>query len=55
MHWDNFFRPLGKELRPLPRVMDKFARTREMLDRKSAASGLPVRFQQPYDVITPFG
>ena len=26
----------------------------ELLDRRSAESGIPVRFQQPFDTFTPF-
>ncbi|MET9633495.1 MBL fold metallo-hydrolase [Lentzea sp. NPDC006480] len=55
VHWDNFGRSLGRRPRPMPRLLDKFARTKDLLDRKSAESGIPVRFQQPFDTITPFG
>lgn len=54
VHWDDFGRSLDKKLRPMPRVLDKFARTKELLDRKSAESGIPVRFQEPFETITPF-
>ncbi|MFJ3717917.1 MBL fold metallo-hydrolase [Streptomyces sp. NPDC090057] len=53
VHWDNFFRSLDRALRPLPSFMDKFDRTREWLDRQSAATGIPVRFQQPFEIISP--
>lgn len=54
VHWDDFGRPLHKRLRPMPRVLDNFARTKELLDRKSAESGISVRFQKLYETITPF-
>ncbi|WP_443049704.1 MBL fold metallo-hydrolase [Streptomyces sp. HD] len=54
VHWDDFGRPLNKKLRPMPRVLDNFAKTKELLDRRSAESGTPVRFQKPYETITPF-
>lgn len=54
VHWDHFGRSLDKKPRPMPRVLDDFAKTRELLDRKSAESGIPVRFQRPYETITPF-
>ncbi|GGY12569.1 MBL fold metallo-hydrolase [Streptomyces anandii] len=54
VHWDDFGRSLDKKPRPMPRLLDNFARTRELLDRKSTGSGIPVRFQQPYETITPF-
>ena len=54
VHWDDFGRSLDKKLRPMPRILDKFARTKELLDRKSAESGIPVRFQSPFETITPF-
>ncbi|MER6034108.1 MBL fold metallo-hydrolase [Streptomyces sp. NPDC001835] len=53
VHWDNFFRSLDRALRPLPSFMDKFDRTRAWLDRQSAATGIPVRFQQPFEIISP--
>ncbi|MFJ8914676.1 MBL fold metallo-hydrolase [Amycolatopsis sp. NPDC102389] len=54
VHWDHFGRPLDEKSRPMPRILDKFAETRELLARKSAESGIPVRFQEPYETITPF-
>ena len=54
VHWDDFGRSLDKKLRPMPRVMDRFARTKELLDRKSAESGIPVRFQEPFETLVPF-
>ncbi|MFG2265917.1 MBL fold metallo-hydrolase [Streptomyces sp. NPDC048720] len=53
VHWDNFFRSLDRALRPLPSFMDTFDRTRAWLDRQSAATGVPVRFQQPFEIISP--
>ncbi|MEU0078913.1 hypothetical protein [Micromonospora tulbaghiae] len=41
-------------LRPLPAVFDRFAVTKAFLDRKSAESGIPVRFQDAFEVIEPF-
>lgn len=46
VHWDDFGRPLNEKLRPMPRLLDKFAKTKELLDRKSAESGVAVRFQK---------
>jgi L-ascorbate metabolism protein UlaG (beta-lactamase superfamily) len=54
IHWDDFGRSLDQKPRPMPRILDKFARTKDLLDRKSAESGIPVRFQQPFETITPF-
>jgi L-ascorbate metabolism protein UlaG (beta-lactamase superfamily) len=54
VHWDDFGRSLDEKLRPMPRVLDNFAKTKDLLDRKSAESGIPVRFQQPFETITPF-
>ncbi|MBB5114017.1 MBL fold metallo-hydrolase [Micromonospora echinospora] len=54
IHWDNFFVALDQKLRPLPALLDKFARTKEFLGRKSAESGIPVRFQDAFEVIRPF-
>jgi hypothetical protein len=34
--------------------LDEFAKTEGRFDRKSAASGIFVRLQQPYETITPF-
>ncbi|MER5439482.1 hypothetical protein [Streptomyces sp. NPDC002790] len=55
VHWDDFGRPLTKRPRPVPRILDNFAKAKALLDRKSAESGIAVRFQQPYETITPFG
>lgn len=55
VHWDDFGRSLDEKLRPMPRILDEFARTEQLLDRKSAESGVPVRFQQPFETIIPFG
>ncbi|MDX5459028.1 MBL fold metallo-hydrolase [Micromonospora tulbaghiae] len=54
IHWDNFFVALDRTLRPLPALLDKFATTTEFLRRKSAESGIPVRFQDAFEVIRPF-
>jgi L-ascorbate metabolism protein UlaG (beta-lactamase superfamily) len=54
IHWDNFFVSLDQKLRPLPAPFDRFAKTKELLDRKSAESRIPVRFQEPFEVIRPF-
>jgi len=54
VHWDHFGRPLHKKLRPMPRLLDNFAKTKELLARKSAESGIHVRFQKPYETISPF-
>ena len=53
IHWDDFFRSLDRDLRPMPSFLDRFDRTRAWLDRRSAESGIPVRFQQPFEVIEP--
>lgn len=53
VHWDNFFRSLDQTLRPLPGFMDKFDRSKAWLARKSAESGIAVRFQEPFETITP--
>lgn len=55
IHWDHFGRPLSKKLRPMPFFLDRFRRTRELLDRKTAAEGIPWRFQEPFEAIAPFG
>ncbi|MFI1533252.1 MBL fold metallo-hydrolase [Streptomyces anandii] len=54
VHWDDFGRSLSKKLRPMPRILDNFAKTKKLLERKSAESGIPVRFQEPYETITLF-
>ena len=54
VHWDNFGRPLTAPMRPLPFFMDKFARTKQLLDRKSRESGYQVYFQDPFETIRPF-
>jgi L-ascorbate metabolism protein UlaG (beta-lactamase superfamily) len=54
VHWDDFGRSLDKKPRPMPRVLDKFPKTKDLFDRKSAESGIPVRFQKPFETITPF-
>ncbi|WP_436735651.1 MBL fold metallo-hydrolase [Streptomyces sp. BBFR102] len=54
IHWDNFGRPLTRKLRPLPFLFDRFRRTRRLLDRRTAADGIPWHFQQPFEPLTPF-
>ncbi|MFC7614008.1 hypothetical protein ACFQV2_11035 [Actinokineospora soli] len=54
VHWDNFGRPLDRKPRPLPFFLDKFRRSEEFLERKTAAAGIRWRFQQPFETIAPF-
>ncbi|MEV8508236.1 MBL fold metallo-hydrolase [Actinoplanes sp. NPDC051475] len=54
VHWDNFMHPLTKKLRPMPAFMDRLTDTKDFLDRKSAEGGWTVRFQDPFETITPF-
>ncbi|MGC4892843.1 MBL fold metallo-hydrolase [Micromonospora sp. DT31] len=54
IHWDNFFVSLDRRLRPLPGFLDRFAETKAFLERKSAQSGIPVRFQEAFEVLNPF-
>lgn len=54
IHWDDFFVSLDRRLRPLPAVFDRFAVTKAFLDRKSAESGIPVRFPESFEMIRPF-
>jgi L-ascorbate metabolism protein UlaG (beta-lactamase superfamily) len=54
VHWDNFGRSLARKLRPMPFFMDKFGRTRKLLNQKSAESRIPYRFQEPFEYIRPF-
>lgn len=43
-HWDDFFRPLDRELRALPYLGDDLDVTMRVLDELSAASGVSVHF-----------
>jgi L-ascorbate metabolism protein UlaG (beta-lactamase superfamily) len=54
IHWDNFGHSLKEKLRPMPFFMDKFARTKALLHEKSQESGIPYRFQKPFERIRPF-
>ncbi|MCP2192873.1 L-ascorbate metabolism protein UlaG, beta-lactamase superfamily [Williamsia deligens] len=52
VHWDNFGRPLTRPLRPLPRIIDNFGASRELLRRK-AGTGVGIRYQKPFETIEP--
>lgn len=44
VHWDDFFRPLDRPLRALPRIGDDLDATMGVIDRLSAEQGVPVHF-----------
>lgn len=43
IHWDDFTRPLGEPLVPMPRLLDDFAATMAFLVERSAAAGVELR------------
>ncbi|WP_200932731.1 MBL fold metallo-hydrolase [Williamsia sp. Leaf354] len=51
VHWDNFGRSLDRPMRPLPFFVDRFARSRDLLTRRTEGTAREVRFQDAYETI----
>lgn len=54
IHWDDFGRPLSKGLRPMPFPLDRPRRTRALVARKAAESGVAVHVPAAFETIHPF-
>jgi len=51
IHWDNFGRALTRPLKPMPRVLDNFARTKAFL---ATRRGAPIVWQDALETVTLF-
>jgi len=54
IHWDDFFRPLGKPLRPMVSPIDKFDVTLQRLRRCGATDGVGVLLPVTWQATDPF-
>ena len=54
IHWDNFFRPLSKPLRPMPRLFDKFDEAMQFLRSHADSSKLEMQIATPFVKTDPF-
>lgn len=54
VHWDDFGRPLSRELRPLPAFMGRFATSHAFLQRKTRENGQRLRYQRALETLAPF-
>jgi L-ascorbate metabolism protein UlaG (beta-lactamase superfamily) len=54
IHWDDFFKPLGNILRPMPAFLDRFTASKVFIDRKVKEGGIDVLWQGPVETIAPF-
>jgi L-ascorbate metabolism protein UlaG (beta-lactamase superfamily) len=48
IHWDNFMRPLGKRLRPMPRALDNFDNSMRMLRPLAEHTGITLRLLEAF-------
>ena len=54
IHWDDFFRPLSKPMRPMPRLFDKFDDAIEFLRSRADSSGLDMQIARAFVKKDPF-
>lgn len=54
VHWDDFFRPLGRPVRPLRYLVDDFGATMRFLLDRAAAEGVEVAIPIPWRPADPF-
>lgn len=54
VHWDDFFRPIDKPVRPMPYFLDDIRVTMRFLLRRGAADGVEVLLPAPWRSVDPF-
>jgi L-ascorbate metabolism protein UlaG (beta-lactamase superfamily) len=54
-HWDDFNRPVGKDPKPLPLLLDHFARSMEMLLKLGKRDGVEVFLPVAFQTLNPRG
>lgn len=55
VHWDDFFRPIGKPVRPMRYALDDLEVTLRFLLDRAAADGVEILLPAPWRVADPFG
>jgi L-ascorbate metabolism protein UlaG (beta-lactamase superfamily) len=54
VHWDDFFQPLDRPLRPMPRIVDRFAAGMRHVLRRADADGVEVLLPVAWQPTDPF-
>jgi L-ascorbate metabolism protein UlaG (beta-lactamase superfamily) len=54
IHWDNFTRPLGEPLQPLPHLFDDFDKTLAFLEQRADATGVTLQLMNAWTATDPF-
>lgn len=55
IHWDAFWKPLSKPLRPLPRVVDNVQASMRYLAERGEADGVQITMPLAWEAVEPFG